>query len=446
MNTTRHQALVDAMSTAIRAGRWPAGSRLPTHRAFAREHGVALATASKVYATLQEMALVAGETGRGTYVREWPSGADHSLHAAMPQTAPVDLAFTYPHTPDAGTLLASAWQALTDAGELAALMEVQPLAGAWQHRDAVARHLRNRGLAVDADQVMLVGGAQQGLACTVMSLLQPGDVMVVDDMSYPGMLALGQTHMLDIQALRWHPQGGPDLQALAELLRRRPVRAIYTMPTLHNPTGWVMSEPDRQALVALAREHKVWLIEDAAYAFLVSNAPAPLAALAPERTVYVSSLSKSVGGGVRLGFMVVPPQLAPRFERSLRALTWSQPSLNAALATHWIVSGEVLRLEEAKRDAARQRQALAQTCLSGLRLQANPESFFVWVHLPEAVRPEPLTLRLADLGIAVAPATAFAAGPHAPRAIRLSLGAASMETLQRALPLVRMTIDELAYE
>lgn len=445
MSTTRHQALVDEMSTGIRAGRWPAGSRLPTHRAFAREHGIALATASKVYATLQEMALVAGETGRGTYVREWPSGSDHSLQSAMPQPAPVDLAFTYPHTPNAEALLTSAWQALRDAGELPRLMEVQPLAGAWPHREAVAHHLHSRGLNADANDVMLAGGAQQGLACTVMALLQPGDVLVVDEMSYPGMLALGQTHMLDMQALRWHADGGPDLQALADLLRRRPVKAIYTMPTLHNPTGWVMNKTEREALVALARQHKVWLIEDAAYAFLVSDAPPPLAALAPERTVYVSGLSKSVGGGGRLGFMVVPPALAPRFERTLRALTWSQPGLMAALAAHWIHSGEVLRLEGDKRRAAQERQALARVHLNGLRLQANPESFFVWVHLPEAVRPEPLTLRLAEQGIAVAPATAFAAGAHAPRAIRLSLGGASIETLQVALPLVRKTIDDLAW-
>ncbi|MDP1346472.1 aminotransferase class I/II-fold pyridoxal phosphate-dependent enzyme, partial [Klebsiella pneumoniae] len=81
---------------------------------------------------------------------------------------------------------------------------------------------------------------------------------------------------------------------------------VYSMPTLHNPLGWVMSLTQREQLVSIARQHNLMIIEDAAYAFLVENAPPPVATLAPERTVYVGGLSKSVATGLRVGFVAAP--------------------------------------------------------------------------------------------------------------------------------------------
>ncbi|HCP79055.1 MAG TPA: GntR family transcriptional regulator, partial [Pusillimonas sp.] len=83
---------------------------------------------------------------------------------------------------------------------------------------------------------------------------------------------------------------GPNLDALEALCRRERIRAIYAMPTLHNPLGWVLTTQARQHLVDIARRHNCMLIEDASYAFLAGKSPPPLATLAPERTIYVSSL------------------------------------------------------------------------------------------------------------------------------------------------------------
>jgi len=276
-----------------------------------------------------------------------------------------------------------------------------------------------------------------------MALMQPGDVLAVDALTYPGLIALGVTQNLDLQPIRWQPGGGPDLEQLEKLLRRRTVRAIYAMPTIHNPTGWVMEKRERQQLVKLAERYGTWIIEDATYAFLQDQPPPPLAALLPQQTVYVSSLSKSVGGGIRVGFLVLPPLLKPRFERILRALTWSQPALFAALAAKWVADGDVARLEKQKRQAARERQKLVRRELGVFQLESNPSSFFVWLHLPEDVRPEPLAIRLAEQGIAVAPASAFAVGQISPRAILLSLASASMEVLKNALPVVKQTIQDM---
>lgn len=442
----RHKELVDAWVQMIRAGQYLPGHRLPTHRAFAAQHSVALATATKVYAELEQMGLVVGEVGRGTFVREWKQDDSHPLDAfsleAQNAGCRIDLSFSYPQTPQAGEMLKQAMLELMSQPNADRLMAHQPIAGSLMVRESLQRYFARKGVQVSFGQILLTTGAQQGLACAVMSLLQPGDVVAVDALTYPGFTGLAQHQALELQAVPWLDTG-PDLDALQALLKQRPVKAIYCMPTLHNPTGWVMDLPSRQRLVALAEQHNVWLIEDASYAFLVESAPPPLLLMAPHRTVYVSSLSKSVGGGLRLGYVVAPPALIQRSVRVLRSIAWSQPTLPALLAAHWLEDGTVERLEIEKRRAARAKQKLAARCLTGLQLHAHPDSFFVWVKLPETVRAEPVTVRLAEQGIDVAPSSAFAVSSHYPHAIRLNLGAHSLEELKPALQTIRRTIEDV---
>ncbi|WP_163018798.1 aminotransferase class I/II-fold pyridoxal phosphate-dependent enzyme, partial [Pseudomonas viridiflava] len=146
---------------------------------------------------------------------------------------------------------------------------------------------------------------QQGLAVALMALLKPGDVIAADALTYSGFKVLAQALHLEVVPI---PAGaeGPDLVALEYLCRSRRIKALYMMPTLHNPLGWVMSLEVREQLVVLARKHDLLIVEDAAYAFLADNPPVPLAQLAPERTVYVSGLSKSVATGLRVGFVAAP--------------------------------------------------------------------------------------------------------------------------------------------
>lgn len=124
------------------------------------------------------------------------------------------------------------------------------------------------------------------------------------------------------------------------------------MPTLHNPLGWVASLAWRQQLARIAREHDLLIIEDAAYAFLADQPPAPLAALAPERCVYVSGLSKSVATGLRVGFVAAPLAWIPALERSIRATVWNTPGVMTAIACQWLDDGTVTRLEQQKREDA----------------------------------------------------------------------------------------------
>ncbi|WP_322013104.1 PLP-dependent aminotransferase family protein [Paraburkholderia sp. J12] len=440
MTPTRVDAVAEALEADIRRGRLPPGTLLPTHRQLAARHGIAIASATKIYARLQALGLVVGETGRGTFVRDRPHEREWDAGDEARSPGAVDLSFNHPYWPGQADLLRATLRDLATSGDLASLMHQQPPGGRLHERGIVADFLaKSRGIRVGAEQVFLVLGAQQGLDIATRALLQPHDAVLVDALTYPGFRMLAKAQKL---AIRPVPAlaGGSDLDALDALCARYKSRAIYTMPTLHNPLGWVLSTKQRRRLVEIARCYDCLLIEDAAYAWLVADAPPPLAALAPERTVYVSSLSKSLASGLRFGYVTVPVDCTARIKATIRASYWSLPSLVTAIATRWIGDGTVTRQEALLRREARRRQGVARAVFAGMDVVAHPDSMFVWLRLPDDLRADRIATALAANGIAVSKAESYATTRQVPRALRLGLSSVPLETLETVLKQVRDTI------
>jgi len=440
MPRSRYKSLVDAFAADIRSARLAPGTRLPTHRQLAASEGLALVTASRVYAELEAMGLVSGEAGRGTFVRETSLPPGHGIDQPDVTAGMLDLNYNYPSVPGQAELLRTALRQLALSGDLESLLRYQPHGGRLHERASFARHLLTRGLNVPAERVLIVNGAQHGLTVALMSLLQPGDVIAVDALTYPGFKALALALHLEVLAIPV-TQSGPDLDALERLCRSRSVRAIYSMPTLHNPLGWVMSLEQRQQLIAIARAHDLHIIEDAAYAFLVENPPPPLAELAPERTVYVSGLSKNVAAGLRVGFIAAPAQTIAALERMIRVTAWNTPGVMTSIASAWLDDGTVSRLEVQKRQDAQARQIIADEQLAGLHSVRHPFSYFVWLPLAEDARAEQVVTALLREQISVSTAQPFAISTHVPHAIRLALASVEMGALRGALAKVKWVVE-----
>ena len=438
----RYKAVVDRYAQAIRSGQLPAGTRLPTHLTLAAGERISLATATRVYRELEEMGLVSGETGRGTFVRDLSLPPGHGVDQQVVAADVVDLNFNYPSLPEQGDALREALRQLAMAGDIDSHLRYQPHAGRLAERDIIARHLTCQHFAPDAENVLIVNGAQHGLAVTVMGLLRPGDVVAVDALTYSGFKVLAALYHLELAAIPCRPEG-PDLQALHTLCQQRRVRAVYTMPTLHNPLGWVLNAGQRQALADLARQHDLLIIEDAAYARLVSRPPPPVVSYAPERTVYVTGFSKNIATGLRVGVVISPPRYRPEIERAIRATTWNTPTLISSLICAWIEDGTVARFETQKRQDARQRQQVAREVLCGLPVVSHPDSYFVWLPLGEESRADRLANALMERRISVSTAEPFCVSATIPQALRIALGSVPFDSLRPALLSVR---DAVEYE
>jgi DNA-binding transcriptional MocR family regulator len=219
------------------------------------------------------------------------------------------------------------------------------------------------------------------------------------------------------------------------------VRAVYSMPTLHNPLGCVMPEADRRRLAELAERHDFLIIEDLTYAFLAEPAPRPIATHAPQRTVLVTGLSKSVAAGLRIGLLAAPPALVAPLQQAIRVSSWQAASVTTALGCLWIESGRVDALEDAKRADARERQALARRVLRGCPLVAHRSSYFLWVPLPAGLRAEAVAADLKREGIQLNTAQPFAATGRVPQALRVALGSVAPQALAEALAAIRSALD-----
>jgi DNA-binding transcriptional MocR family regulator len=204
-----------------------------------------------------------------------------------------------------------------------------------------------------------------------------------------------------------------------------------------------MSEERRRAVAAVARAHDVRIIEDDIHALLPPARPRPIAAHAPERTYYLTSVSKTVAPGLRVGYILAPPGESARLAAGLRATTWGAAPLTAEIVTAWIRDGTADALLEARRAEAAARQALAREALPGAAYDAHPVGYHLWLQLPEPWRSESFAAQVARRGAAVTPAEAFVVGRGAaPHAVRVCLGAArSRDALRRGLQIVADTLS-----
>ncbi|MGF6782495.1 aminotransferase class I/II-fold pyridoxal phosphate-dependent enzyme, partial [Paraburkholderia sp. GAS334] len=161
--------------------------------------------------------------------------------------------------------------------------------------------------------------------------------------------------------------------------------------------------------------------------------------------VYVSSLSKSVATGLRVGFVCAPREWVPQLERAIRATTWNTPAIMTAIGCGWMEDGTVARLEEEKRRDAAMRQGLVADILGQLKRVGHPCSYFVWLPLAQEVRADAIAMALMRERVSVSTALPFSTSAHVPHAIRLAIGSVDLATLTRSLETVARVIAERTY-
>ena len=440
----RYAALADAIAQDIAAGTLPAGVRLPPQRDLAYRLGVTVGTVGRAYAVAAQRGLVSGEVGRGTYVRPRSAASGRTDRVGDGDDALISLTVNAPPDPSYRALLGQGLGEIgARAGALDELLSYTPKRGFADHRAAAAAWIGRVGLAVAPEQIVITGGAHQAIVAAFAALARPGDSILVESLTYAGVCHIAERLGLRLQGLAIDEEGlRPD--ALEEAAQSGRARLLFVNPTAHNPTTATMSQGRREAIVALARRHDLILIEDDVYGQLPDERPPPLAALAPERTVHISSASKSVAPGLRLGILASPAALQQRIAEAQHDLFLTCPPLMAELFRHWLASGVADRLAKQQRLEAAARQALARDLLGAHRYQAQPTSYHLWLPLPPPWRTAEFTALVRERGVAIDPGSSFAVDPAtAPHAVRVSLSAAaSRERLARALSVLARTLDE----
>ena len=407
--------ILHALDRAIRDGELQPGDQLPPQRAVAEMLGIDFTTVTRAYDLARARGLIEGAVGRGTFVK---------AVTAEDEAGVVDLSMNLP-PPPLGVSLAKALRdtsrAILDRTDFSALMAYHPGAGSAAHRAAAAAWLEPCLGPVPPARLLVSPGAQMAIAAILSVLTRPGDALVVEPLTYPGLLALA-AHL----GLRLVPCAVDDQGFLPEALERAcaaGARAVYCTPTLQNPTAATMGPERRGEIARVVRAAGLPLIEDDPYSRLSAQPPAALASLAPGQVYHVATLSKCLTPGLRTAFIAAPhARAAARVAEALRALSLMASPLMSAVVTAWIRDGTAQAVLEGVRAEAVARRAIAATLLPVAR--GSAESLHVWLDLPQGLDPGLLREAGRQRGLAIVTAEAFAAGPQVPSGLRLSLGAA----------------------
>ncbi len=433
----RYLSLVGRIVEAIETGRIKPGERLPTHRALADRLGLSVQTVSRAYEELIRRGLAVGEVGRGTFVRASKAELTHPFIATGRGSEIIDLSILKPVNGEIHTArMRAALHALADDLPPYTMVSFRPNVALRSHREAAVSWLRRCGIETRPDNVQITNGATPGMTIALMTAARPGDVIVTEAIGHHTLAPLANYLGLRLRGLEIDDQGIIP-EALDEACAGGHVRAAFVMPSATSPTVTIMGAERRQALVEIARRHDIYFVENDACGPLVENCPPPIAALAPERTFYISSFTKCLMPGLRSGYLVVPDVLIPAFTNRHLVTNWMATALIAEIARRWIEDGTAWEMVLWQREALRQRHELADEVLAGVPLRHHPHSLHLWMPLPDAWSEDQFVSHARLQGVAVAPGSSFAVEPDVEtQAVRISLGPTSLDRLRQGLETV----------
>ena len=437
----KYQSIAEDLAQAIVNGQLPVGEKLPPQRSLAHRLGVTTGTISRAYAILERQGLAIARVGDGTYVRA-PETADGSAEPAA-GTLPIDLAHNVAMFGDETLALTQAFESLAQDGNLLRqVLSYQSETGMRRHREAGAQWLRRFGTSGAWNRVMVTHGAQHGLACVLRTVARPGDALLTETLSYPGLQALARSMRLQLIGIETDAQGMVPA-ALERAAKTFDTKFVYCAPSLHNPTSATMPMDRREAIAQVARNHGLYIIEDSVHAAMQEHPLPALSTWLPEQSFLLSSFSKVLAPGLRVGYVEAAPQWLSKFAASMRADSWMVAPLLPEIATRWLESGAMERLIAQQRAMTAERLLSAHRLLAGLDYKSDIEYPLIWLPLPEPWRAGQFAAALRQAGVLVRTADHFAVGRSpAPHAIRISLNsAASVAQLEEGLVILRALLD-----
>lgn len=422
--TPIYLALADRIAEDVAAGRLAPGTRMPTHRELAQRLGIDLTTVTRGYTEARRRGLLVGRVGRGTFVRADIRGAATGPLGGA--AAATDLSQNLPPRlePDLPALaLAATLAELSGSTVGGALLQYHDNAGMELHREAGAIWLSHRIPEIDPANLVVTNGAQHAISVLLSTLASSGDTVLTEELTYPAFRSAADHLGLRVRGVEMD-EDGMTVDAFRRACKSG-ARLVYVTPTLHNPTTVSTSTRRRAALARVAREFGVGIVEDDVYGMLVEEAPAPIATHAPELTYFVSSLSKAVAGGLRIGYVVCPTTAdADRVASGVRVTTWMAPPLMAHIASSWVRSNTAREILKANRAEAARRQVVAARALSAFAWHAERVSYHGWLELPNGWTTSEFVTQARRAGVIVTPGDAFAvSGRCEPAGVRLSVTA-----------------------
>ena len=485
-----YRQITESLRHEIAAGMLPAGTRLPSSRQLARDLSVSRVTVATAYAELEAEGAIEARAGSGTYVLPpWdppcPTGRSEDV---TPLSSQADLppwqhglqirvnperegvlgnVLRGPLVPD---LVGFSWgagdprlipvtefrRALLDVLDRDGPAALGPEGGAGYPplRSWLAGYLRQHGLDVTPDDILVTGGTQQTISLVTAALLRPGDRVIAEIPTWPGALEAFETAGTQVIGIPLDREG-MRLDRLVDALERESARLIYTVPTFHNPTGVVMSARRRRAICALAERYGIPVLEDDHVREVRFGNPLPPPLAAFDRrgdVIHAGSFTKSLIPSLRIGYVVVRGPLREALIGRKRAADLFGSALMQRALTSYLESGVVARHWRRVSRVYRRRHATMLRALErhlppGSRWSGVSGGLVLWVQTPEDISVAALHEAALAAGVGFARGAAFFPEPSDQPFLRLNFAAVDEPEIERGIAILgRMMQEQMRHD
>lgn len=415
----KYRAIAEAIATDIAGGTLAPGDRLPPRRNLAWALGVTVGTISRGYAEAEKKGLVKGTVGSGTYVLPASPRPQFAI-AAEPQTGIIDMSMAAPAPGDEDVHFAAALQRMALDPHIGALLE--PPSSTLRYRAAGAAWFARTGIDVPPERVVTTAGAQHAIAVTLSALTQAGDRVATEFLTYNGVKPVAAMLGIKLEGIPIDEYGlRPD--AFEDACRRGGLRALYCVPSGHNPTTVTMPLERRKEVAAIALRYGVPIVEDDIFTSLLPEAPPPLSPMVGDLGYCLTSLSKAIAPGLRIGYVTGPASMIDRLRLGVRSTCWAATPTTAEIAAQWIEDGTADTIQRSRQLETAARRDILFDILGEQTLVAAPGHVFAWMHLPDPWRANDFVAEAARRDIRITSSEAFAVGrADPPHAVRICYG------------------------
>src|SRR5215210_2105334 len=465
------QQLVDLFTGAIESGQLEPGEKLPTTRALAADAGVNHLTAARVYRRLAELGYVTATVGRGTFVRSLVPAASEEQGDDWQVWAMPDRPATYSEQvqDDAFRLarepgiisLSTGWPSpqLYPTEELAQItadvfreeggnaLNYLTAEGLYPLREQIATRWR---FATEPEEIIVTSGARQAIDLVCRALLEPGDVAVVESPTFIGLLSSLRATGARVIGVPYD-RDGLDLDVLEQVLARHEVKLCALQTVSQNPTGRDISPERSERLAKLARERNFFVLEDGVYSdvrFDGRDIPPPLRSLAPGHVIYCDSLSKSVGGGLRMGWIAARGPVFDRLATLKLETDFHSNTLSQHLTARFLAAGgyerhmeKTMPFYEERRDLLM--EALERHLPGEYRAERPHGGHHVWVQLVRPLDERGLCREAVRAGVTFTPGGTVTAERQPLTSLRLSFSLVDPPELDEGVRRLARAIREM---
>ncbi len=431
-----YRTLANLLEEDIKNGVLKPGDKLPPQRELADYLDINLSTISRTFKLCEQKGLISGTIGKGTYISSDAHVKGKFLNPEKTKNL-IEMGAIHP-TYSQNKYIIKFIENMLHQSNSDKFLEYSSSFGTLTQKSSGAKWLKKVNLNTIEENILLASGGQNALCAILSSLFQPGDRIGTDPLIYSGLKTLAK--MLGIQLVPiMQEMNEMSPLALKNYCKNNELKGIYLIPDHQNPTTHTMSLKTRGEIAEIAKEYNIIIIEDGINSILSERYSIPIASLAPEQTIYISSTSKALCAGLRIAFIATPSIYKKALESALYNINLMVSPFNAEIIHQLINSSIADKIIKERKEMSVKMSDLADSLLKNYNLIGDKYCNFRWLLLPEGWTGKIFETCAKNAGVQVYCAERFAVGnTPVPAAVRLSIAAPKdLDELEKGINILK---------